>query len=215
MRHWQQKKRRSFSKIIRWNAYLEEVAIPALAIAAKDSNSGVLRREQLIELKATTDEFVELVKDTVEMTNNKNVEVPRPKSAMLKGRLVAVPGRGAFDQAASELFVVAARAAGDETATCTSPGGLMGISAAADRKEGPIRYVLIITVGGVTRAQIDLLGRRAQRDLDPDLLGMFIANARQSIPQDPNDASATRVFSSLKSALRDSATVRATVLKAS
>jgi hypothetical protein len=55
--------------------------------------------------------------------------------------MVAVPGRGSFDQAAGELLVFAARMAGDETATCTSPGGLTGISAAADRREGPIRYV--------------------------------------------------------------------------
>jgi predicted PurR-regulated permease PerM len=43
-----------------WEDYLEEVAIPALSIAARDSNSGVLRREQLFNLKETTEEFVEL-----------------------------------------------------------------------------------------------------------------------------------------------------------
>ena len=42
--------------------YLEEVAIPALSIAAKDSNSGVLRREQLIDLKESIEEFIESAK---------------------------------------------------------------------------------------------------------------------------------------------------------
>ena len=194
--------------------YLEEVAIPALSIAAKDSNSGVLRREQLIELKATTEEFVELCKDTVEMRTDKKVKTPTLKSTAVKGRIVAVPGRGAFDQAASDLFVLAARVADDQTATSTSPG-LMGISAAAERQQGPISYVAIITVGGVTRTQIDLLRRRAQRDLSPDRLGIFIANAPRSNPQGPDDASAIRVFSSLKSVLRDGATAQEPVLKAS
>ena len=156
--------------------YLEEVAIPALSIAAKDSNNGVLRREQLIDLKETTGEFVELCKDMVEMRNEQKAE-PRAITPVARGSLVAIPGRGSFDQAAGELFVLALRMAGDETATCTSPGGLTGISAAAARCKSPIKYVAIITVGGVTRTQLDLLRRRAQRDLCPDRLGVFIATS--------------------------------------
>jgi predicted PurR-regulated permease PerM len=195
--------------------YLEEVAIPALSIAAKDNNSGVLRREQTIQLKTTTEEFVELCKDTVKIQNDKKTETHGPKTTAFEGRLVAVPGRGSFDQAASELFALAARMAGDETATSTSPGGLMGISAAAERQEGPIRYVAIISVGGVTRTQTDLLERRARRDLAPDRLGIFLAGAKQEMPQIPDDVSATRFFSSLKTVLRDSAAPRQHVLKAS
>ena len=198
---------------------MEEVAIPALSIAAKDSNSGVLRWGQTIQLKTTTAEFVELCKDTVRIQNNNQndnkVETRRPKALASEGRLVAVPGRGSFDQAASELFALAARMAGDETATSTSPGGLMGISAAAETQKGPIRYVAIISVGGVTRTQTDILGRRARRDLAPDRLGIFIAGAKQEIPQVPDDVSATRFFSSLKTVLSDSATPRHHVLKAS
>jgi predicted PurR-regulated permease PerM len=194
--------------------YLEEVALPALSIAAKDNNSGVLRREQLIDLKETTEELVELCKDMVEMRNDK-VEVPRPKPTAVEGRIVAIPGRGSFDQAAGELFVLAARMAGDETATCTSPGGLTGISAAADRREGPIRYVALITVGGVTRTQLDLLKRRAQRDLTPNRLGVFVADAGRLIAQNGDSESPSQVFGSLKSLLRDIAKTNKPVLRAS
>jgi hypothetical protein len=194
--------------------YLEEVVIPALSIAAKDSNSGVLHREQLCDLKETTEEFVELCKDMVEMRNDQKAE-PRPKTSVSKGILVAIPGRGSFDQAASELFVLAARMAGDESATYTSPGGLTGISAAAAMmRESPIRYVAIITVGGVTPTQLELLKRRAQRDLGPDRLGTFVAGTVRSPLHDTGDAS-WQVFSSLKSMLRDSAPSTKPVLKAS
>ena len=194
--------------------YLEEVAIPALSIAAKDSNSGVLRREQLIDLKETTQEFVELCKDMVEMRKDKKVE-SRPKSNASEGRIVAVPGRGSFDQAAGELFVLAARMAGNETATCTSGGGLTGISAAADRREGRIKYVAIITVGGVTRTQLDLLRRRAQRDLAPNRLGVLVADTDRMITPNDDVETSSQVFNSLKLLLRDSVQTIQPVLRAS
>jgi predicted PurR-regulated permease PerM len=194
--------------------YLEEVVIPALSIAAKDSSNGVLRREQLTDLKETTEEFVELCKDMVEMRHDQKVEV-RPKAVAAKGSLVAIPGRGSFDQAAGELFVLAARMAGDETATCTSPGGLTGISAAAARRESPIKYLAIVTVGGVTGTQLQLLKRRAQRDLCPDRLGILVAEPVRLTAHDADGADSSQVFGSLKSLLRDSAKTLQPVLKAS
>ena len=195
-----------------WEDYLEEVAIPALSIAARDSNSGVLRREQLFNLKETTEEFVELCKDMIEM---RDVEKEVRKSSVLEGRLVAVPGRGSFDEAAGELFVLAARMAGHETATCASPGGLTGISAAAERREGPIKYVAIITVGGVTPRQLELLSHRAQRDLAPSRLGIFVANTGRLITQKDKAESSPQVFNSLKSLIRDTVKIIQPVLKAS
>ena len=195
-----------------WEDYLEEVAIPALSIAARDSNSGVLRREQLFNLKETTEEFVELCKDMIEM---RDVEKELGKSSVLEGRLVAVPGRGSFDEAAGELFVLAARMAGHETATCASPGGLTGISAAADRREGPIKYVALITVGGVTPRQLELLSHRAQRDLAPSRLGIFVANTGRLITQKDKAKSSSQVFNSIKSLIRDTVKIIQPVLKAS
>ena len=194
--------------------YLEEVAIPALSIAAKDSNSGVLRREQLIDLKESIEEFVELCKDMVEMRNDQKME-PRPKLPAPEARIVVLPGRGSFDQAAGELFVLAARMAGHQTSTCASPGGLTGISAIADRREGPIKYVAIITVGGVTRTQLDLLRRRAQRDLAPRRLGVFVFDTERLITKTEDVESSSEVFHSLKLLLSDSTKTMKPELRAS
>ena len=118
-----------------WEEYLDEVAIPALAIASRDSNSGVLRREQLVDLKETTKEFVQQCIGLIELSDDKKVET-EPNLTPIGGRIVVVPGLGSFDQAAGELFVSAARLSGYARATCTSPGGLTGISAEAERREG-------------------------------------------------------------------------------
>jgi len=194
-----------------WEEYLDEVAIPALVIAARDSNSGVLRREQLIDLKETTKEFVEQCISLIELSDTKEVKA-QPNLTPIGGRIVVVPGLGSFDQAAGELFVSAARISGYATATCTSPGGLTGISAEAERREGAIKYVAIITVGGVTRRQLDLLGHRAQRDLAPSSLGVFAAaDTGRVITQNK----AAQVFHSLKSLLLDIAKTQQPVLKAS
>ena len=194
-----------------WEEYLDEVAIPALAIASRDSNSGVLRREQLVDLKETTKEFVQQCIGLIELSDDKKVET-EPNLTPIGGRIVVVPGLGSFDQAAGELFVSAARLSGYARATCTSPGGLTGISAEAARREGIIKYVAIITVGGVTRRQLDLLSHRAQRDLTPNCLGVFAAaDTGRVITQNK----AAQAFNSLKSLLRDIAKTQQPVLKAS
>ncbi len=193
--------------------YLEEVAIPALSIAAKDSNSGILHREQLTELKATTSEFVELFTDMVEIRRDQNPDI-QFKVRKIGSDVVAIPGRGTFDQAAGEFFVLALRMAGDQTATCSSSGGLTGISTTADQRRA-INYVAIITVGGVTRTQLDLLTRRAQRDLRPSSLGVFIAHAKSAIPQNASDAVSFKSFNSMKSMLRDAATSMSSAREAS
>ena len=194
-----------------WEEYLDEVAIPALAIASRDSNNGVLRREQLVDLKETTKEFVQQCIGLIELSDDKKVET-EPNLTPIGGRIVVVPGLGSFDQAAGELFVSAARLSGYARATCTSPGGLTGISAEAERREGIIKYVAIITVGGVTRRQLDLLSHRAQRDLAPNCLGVFAAaDTGRVITQNK----AAQAFNSLKSLLRDIAKTQQPVLKAS
>jgi predicted PurR-regulated permease PerM len=196
-----------------WEDYLEEVAIPALSIAAKDSNSGVLRQEQLNELKESVQEFVEHCKELTEIQDDKKgiAVANRPKLSP-EGSLIAVPGRGPFDQAAGELFVLSARKAGDENATCTS-AGLTGISATADQREGPIRYLAIVTVGGVTQKQLELLRQRAQRDLAPNRVGVFSASSRRLLTKN-HKAESSPVFHSMKSLLQDGLRPVKPVLKA-
>jgi hypothetical protein len=181
--------------------YLDQVAIPALAIAAKDSNGGVLRSEQLDELKSTTREFIELCQELAELQRERIVDQPkdpRPTSALV------LPGRGAFDQAASELFCLAA-ADREIHATCASAGGLTGIGAfKEDRKNAGNNYLAIVSVGGVTATQLNLLIRRAVRDLDPSNIGIFFrTGVADKLRVQAEPATLVRLFEDIKDLRRD------------
>ena len=182
--------------------YLTKVAFPALAIAASDNNNGVLRPEQSAKLNDTIKEFIELIEDIVELHNDQKVRAERQLAAA-DGRTVVVPGRGPFDQAAGELLVIAARMEGVDPITCTASGGLTGISAVAERQDESIRYIAIITVGGATRTQLQLLTRRAQRDLRPPRLSVFNGSATGRNAKSDDANSEPQVFSSLQLLLRD------------
>jgi hypothetical protein len=182
--------------------YLDQVAIPALAIAARDNNGGILRAEQLEELKGTTSEFVDLFQDRVELQRERKPD-EQPADARRTIALV-LPGRGAFDQAASELFCLAA-AERQINATAASAGGLTGIGAfREDHKNTGIDYLAIISVGGVTVTQLNLLIRRAIRDLEPSNVGIFFGKgAAAALLAQAEPAAIVRAFQDIKDLRRD------------
>jgi predicted PurR-regulated permease PerM len=119
--------------------YLDEVAIPALRVAADDQKRGVLSREQIHELSETIAEYLQLVQETL--------EYGREQQATTVG---AKPG-GA--EAIRLNLGIAAR--------CPSPGGLTGIAAAAETEpDASPDTVVLVSVGAVTSAQLKLLLRR-------------------------------------------------------
>jgi predicted PurR-regulated permease PerM len=182
--------------------YLEQVAIPALAIAAKDSNSGILRSEQLSELKEATGEFVELCQDSAELRRERMVD--GRSQHVRRGTVLILPGRGAFDRAAGELFKLTIE---DHQlhATCASTGGLTAIAAFnEDRKKEGIDYLAMVSVGGVTITQINLLVRRAVRDLKPTKLGVFLYRDVTGLLRTQIEAPAgVRLFDDIKDLRRD------------
>ena len=76
--------------------YLDQVAVPAFAIAARDSNRGVLRAEQLDELKTTAKEFVELCRDFDELQRERSDDSNSKDKR--RSTVLILPARGAFDQ---------------------------------------------------------------------------------------------------------------------
>ncbi len=155
-------------------AYAENVFLPAMAIASRDLRHGVFRDEQLAELKRTTKEFVEQFKEIAE--DHFLHEVQGVDAAAEDCRVVVVGGRGPFDQAAAELSAFVISDPKSNLVSCTALGGLTGIASAAAPDEGAVRYLVIVTAGGVTDAQLDLLSRRALRDLRPERIGILIAD---------------------------------------
>ncbi len=158
--------------------YLDQVAIPALAIAANDSTRGVLRIDQSERLKKAVEELVEFASDVVELEFEKQ---NRDHAGKMGTRALVLPARGTFDLAASRLFALAAERDGRVTVTCAPAGGLMGINAAAgDRATRNVDYTAILSLGEATSSQLRLLMRRLSRAI-PVPLGLLVIGE----PRDP------------------------------
>ena len=150
--------------------YLDEVCFPALAIAARDTTRGVLRREQLMELTQTGEEFSELCEEIIRSGAH---EVGQPT----EGRVPAVhiiPGRGPFDQIAAKLGAAALRQSTAMNVTTSESSGLTAISAyVASSPNEQIDYAALVSVGGITSTQSALLVRKLLRELRPKAAGLL------------------------------------------
>jgi AI-2E family transporter len=141
--------------------YLDEVAIPALRVAADDQKRGVLVREQFRELSDTITEYLQLVQETLEYKRDQQAATPAAKTGAVGRSVLVLAGRGSLDLAAAQLIVGAIRLDLGIVARCSSLGGLTGIAAAAEAEpDAPPDTVVLVSVGAVTSAQLKLLLRR-------------------------------------------------------
>jgi hypothetical protein len=142
--------------------YLDEIAIPALRVAAGDQKRGVLGRDQFLELSETIAEYLELVLETLEYAREQQAAATvAAKPVAVPRSVLALAGRGSLDLAAVQLIVEAIRLDLGIAARCASLGGLTGISAAAEAEpDASPDTVILVSVGAVTSAQLKLLLRR-------------------------------------------------------
>ncbi len=149
-------------------SYLDEVVIPAFRIASDDQLRTVLGREQANALKETTAEYVGLVKETIEyrVEPQENPAAPdgdaKPEAVRRSATALVLAGRGSLDLAASQLIADAIRLEHSIDTRCPALGGLTGISSEAGSGEPP-DVVALVSVGAVTRPQLDILLRRLRR----------------------------------------------------
>jgi predicted PurR-regulated permease PerM len=126
--------------------YLDQVAIPALRVAAEDQKRGVLGREQFHELEYGREQPAAPV---------------GPKTDPAGRSVLVLAGRGSLDLAAAQLIAEAIRLKLGFIARCPSLGGLTGIGAAAEAEpDAPPDTLVLVSVGAVTSAQLKLLLRR-------------------------------------------------------
>jgi hypothetical protein len=162
--------------------YLDEVCFPALAIAARDTTRGILRREQLTELTQTGEEFSELCEEIIRSGAH---EVGQAT----EGRVPAVhiiPGRGPFDQIAAKLGAAALRQSTAMNVTTSESSGLTAISAyVASSPNEQIDYAALVSVGGITSTQSALLVRKLLRELRPKAAGLLRVGSQTGNQQVP------------------------------
>jgi predicted PurR-regulated permease PerM len=143
--------------------YLNEVAIPSLAIASDDQRRGVLGREQMNELRETIAEYMRHVKESLEFEREQEAARGADNPARRDATVLVVAGRGSLDVAAAELVADAIRLDLGISARCPSSGGLTALSTAAAAEDDAPEIVALVSVGAVTPAQLELLIRRARR----------------------------------------------------
>jgi predicted PurR-regulated permease PerM len=183
--------------------YLDEVAIPSLRVASDDQKRGVLGREQINELKDTIAEYIQLVKESLDFKREQHAAAvaAKPDAVHRSATVLVLAGRGNLDLAASELVADAIRLDLGFTALCPSLGGLTGISAAAEAAPDYHPYIVaLVSVGGVTPAQLELLLRRVGRTLPQSKLVVgYWADGNERPQRDGPDAEAVRYADSAAS----------------
>jgi hypothetical protein len=150
--------------------YLDEVVVPAFRIASDDQRRAVLGREQTNALKEATDAYVELVQEAIayklEPQGNSaaSEDDAKHEAARRSATALVLAGRGSEDLAVSQLIADAIRLERGIDTRCPPLGGLTGISSAAESaSDEPPDVVALVSVGAVTRAQLDILLRRLRR----------------------------------------------------
>jgi len=180
--------------------YLDQVAIPALSIAANDTTREVLQPDQLDKLKDAVNEYVELAEDLVEQRleqQEKEGQVAQPACAAF-----VLPARGAFDHAAGKLVAFVGRLEARVDVMLASGGGLMGINAALQNKSAhKFQYAAVLSVGEATPSQLRLLIRRLNRAFSLPI-GILIGKDHDDVSRAASEPFAqANVFSSAKALL--------------
>jgi hypothetical protein len=160
--------------------YLDEVIVPSLRFASDDHRRGVLGKEQLDRLNDSMTEYIVHIRELLDFTSEQREAQKTSTGEATPGGKVAtavvIAGRGAIDQAAAELVAEAIRFNVGIPTQCPSPGGLTGISAASNAmRDAPPDIVVLISVGEITAAQLNLLLGRVKRVFNrtPILIGYW------------------------------------------
>jgi len=175
--------------------YLDQVAIPALSIAANDTAREVLQPDQLDKLKDAVSEYVELAEDLVEERLAEQKQEGRAVQPSCAKAFV-LPARGAFDLAAGKLVALAGQLEARVDVTLAAGGGLMGINAAVQNQK--FEYAAVLSVGEATPSQLRLLIRRVRRAFSTPI-GILMATDHADVSRVTSEPFAQAgVFSSAK-----------------
>jgi predicted PurR-regulated permease PerM len=151
----------------RYVKYLDETVIACLQMASDDRQRGVLGKGQLEDLKVVLPEYIGQVRELVDFKNEAESArngAGKAASSDKSATTVVIAGRGVIDHTAAELVADAIRCELGISTQCPSLGGLTGISTAGVAAHDTATVIVVlVSVGEVTGAQLDLLVNRAKR----------------------------------------------------
>lgn len=178
--------------------YLDQTVIACLQMASADRQRGVLGKEQLEDLKAVLPEYIAQIRELLDFEHEQQAASMRHGETVLSIKTAAaivIAGRGIIDHAAAELIADAIRSELGLSIQCPSLGGLTGISAAArGAHDTPVDIVVLVSVGEVTGAQLDLLVRRADRVFEGSAIAIGYWGGSRSAVSLPKERDGGVVF---------------------
>jgi predicted PurR-regulated permease PerM len=150
-----------------YGKYLDETVIECLRMASVDRQRGVLGKGQLEDLNTVLPEYIAQIRELLDFKHEQRAaKIGQGEAAppIKTATAVVIAGRGIIDHAAAELIADAIRSELGVSTQCPSLGGLTGISAAAKgAHDSETDIVVLVSVGEVTAAQLDLLVSRVKR----------------------------------------------------
>jgi hypothetical protein len=174
--------------------YLDESVIACLQLASDDRQRGVLGKGQMEDLKVVLPEYIGQVRELLEFkAEQESARIGGSKTASRNetATAVVIAGRGIIDLAAAELVADAIRSEPGIKTQCPSLGGLTGISAAGGAAhDARTIIVVLVSVGELTGAQLDLLVNRAQRVFEGSAIAIGYwggSNTAKSLKQHDGD----------------------------
>ena len=148
----------------------DTVILPAFALAAFDQRANLIEPNQLATFRETAKEAIEL---TLEATD----AAPKNADSDVAANVFVVPARGEVDRTAAEMIadLIALETPCRATALTQSSGltAIAGLQSQA--QELRIDALILITVGGVEDAHLELLSQRAVRTFPKARLFMLSA----------------------------------------
>lgn len=135
---------------------VDRIVLPALGLAAADDRAGRLTKERTDAIRETLAEAVQLG----------IVEEADPKAAAsASADVLVVAARGDPDRAAAQLIAaVIARTTGVAAGASDLATGLTALAGARQNGKSTLTDIVLVTVGGTTRRQLELMTERARRD---------------------------------------------------
>lgn len=136
----------------------DQIILPALSVAAFDHRSNQIELMQLATFRETAKEAIELALDGV--TDDKNAHSAGPAA-----KVFVIPGRGDIDRTAAEVIahLITHETSCDVTALTQSSGLTAIASLKTDFHNSRVDAIVLITVGGLEEAHLELLSHRARR----------------------------------------------------
>ncbi|WP_363350221.1 AI-2E family transporter [Methylocystis echinoides] len=128
----------------------DAVVLPALAVATKDFRDRRISAER-----------AQAIADTMREATESVFPVAKP-GAETAARTIIIPGLGPIDAAASGLAAaVLSETTGKPCAAVQASTGLLALASLKEEETAPPETLLLFTVGGLARAQMNYMARRA------------------------------------------------------